>query len=301
MAMLILNGKKAGLPDVRQAVFDVRDAGHELAVRVTFEGGDVARFLNDAIRDGEKRVIIGGGDGSVQEIVNALGRIDKSKRPEVGILPLGTANDFATANQIPVPLTDALLLAVTGEAFPVDIVRANDDYFANMATAGFGAQVTAETPVELKNFLGGGAYVLSGLVKAFGFTPYRGVLRSPDAEFEGNVIVGAIGNGRQAGGGQVLAPDALLDDGLIDVMAVTEFPAEALGQVINELSDQTVAGQYVKRIRTPWLEGESPDGIPVNLDGEPMKASGTVRFEVIPGAVNMVLPAKSPLLSQNQK
>ncbi len=301
MARLILNGKKAGLGTVRQAIASVRDTGHAPDVRVTFEGGDAGRFIAEAVRDGETRVVIGGGDGSVQEAVDAIGRLAPDARPELGIFPLGTANDFATANGVPTDLAAALTLALTGEAVPVDLISANGRFFANMATAGFGAKVTAETPVELKNFLGGGAYVLSGVVKAIGFVPYTSVLRAANWDFEGRVIVGAIGNGRQAGGGQQLAPDALLDDGLMDVVLVTEFPAEAAAQVISELTQAGRDGDYVKRFRTTWLEGQSPEGIPVNLDGEPMIATGVARFEICPKAVRMILPSDSPLLTKNRR
>ncbi len=66
-------------------------------------------------------------------------------------------------------IREAIELAVNGDAVAVDCVQANDRYFINIAAAGFGAEITAETPVELKNFLGGGAYTLTGLVKALGF------------------------------------------------------------------------------------------------------------------------------------
>ena len=85
-----------------------------------------------------------------------------------------------------------------------------------MATAGFGAQITAETPVELKNFLGGGAYTLTGVLKAMNFVPYSSTIITPKNSFpKHNFVAGAICNGKQAGGGQVLAPRALINDGLL--------------------------------------------------------------------------------------
>ncbi|MFM7243352.1 MAG: lipid kinase YegS [Planctomycetaceae bacterium] len=292
-ARLILNGKKADRPDVRAAVKAVRDAGHELDVRVTWEKGDAARFVGEAARDGVPRVIAGGGDGSVNEAANGLMALDAAARPALGILPLGTANDFATACRVPADAEAALLLAVTGEPRPVDLGRCNDAFFVNVAAGGFGAAVTADTPVELKNFLGGGAYTLMGLVKAVHFVPYDCSIRTPAGEVTGRVVVGAICNGRQAGGGQPLAPDAIVDDGLLDVVSLREFPASAAAQVVAEILADDGAGDYVARVRTPWIEVSAPATIPVNLDGEP--ANGTVfRFSAEPGCIRMVLPADCP-------
>ena len=158
---LIINGKKAGLESVRNAVFDARRQG-VVEVRPTWEGGDVERLVQEAVADGCVRLMAGGGDGTVKEMTEALMKLPSENRPEMSILPLGTANDFATACGIPSEPAAALALAREGSAVAVDCVRANDEFFMNVASGGFGAQVTANTPVALKNFLGGGAYTLSG-------------------------------------------------------------------------------------------------------------------------------------------
>ena len=152
---LILNGKKAGLAPVRQAIFDARSEG-DISVRVTWEAGDVERFVHEAHQEGCTRLMIGGGDGSVKEMVEALMKIDETSRPEMAILPLGTANDFATGCAIPCQYMNALQLALHGRATKVDCIQAGEEYFMNVASGGFGAYVTANTPTELKNFLGGG-------------------------------------------------------------------------------------------------------------------------------------------------
>lgn len=296
-ARLILNGKKAGLPDVRAAVQAVRSAGHDLEVRVTWEKGDAARLVAEAAREGVPRVIAGGGDGSVNELANGLMAVAAEARPALGILPLGTANDFATACGVPADAHAAMMLAVTGEPRPIDLGRCNNAYFVNIASGGFGAAVTADTPVELKNFLGGGAYTLMGLVKAVHFTPYACSIRTPAGEVAGSVVVGAICNGRQAGGGQPLAPEARLDDGLLDIVSLREFPASAAAQVVAEILANHGDGEYVERTRVPWMEVTAPAAIPVNLDGEP--ANGTsFRFACVPGCIRVVLPGDCPCVSR---
>lgn len=297
---LILNGKKAGLAQVREAVHAVRRAGHPLEVRVTWERGDMERLVAEAAGEGVERVVAGGGDGSVNELATGLMRLDPATRPAMGILPLGTANDFATACRVPVDPVAALTLACTGTARPVDVARANDRYFVNVASGGFGAAVTAETPVELKDFLGGGAYTLMGFLKAINFRPYQCTLRTPAGEEQGDLIVGAVCNGRLAGGGQPMAPLARIDDGLLDLVTLVPFAVADVPQVAKELAAVLATGgdprresRWVKRQQVPWVEAESTGELPVNLDGEPMHAR-RFRFEVVPGAVRMVLPADCP-------
>ena len=172
---LILNGKKAGNEQLREAVSKFRQAT-PLEVRVTYEGGDVERLIYEANKEGEKRVIVAGGDGTVNEAVNALMKIEHSQRPALAILPMGTANDFACSANIPTEYLSALTLAFEGHTHEVDVVEVDKRFFINVASAGFGAKITATTPPALKNLLGGGAYTLAGLVQALSFVPYSGQL-----------------------------------------------------------------------------------------------------------------------------
>ena len=295
MIRIILNGKKAGVDSVRAAISTLSEEVEGVEVRVTYEYGDVERLVAEAIEDGVKRLVVGGGDGSVNEIVDAMAKLPREQRPELAILPLGTANDFATACQIPLDSLEALRLAVSGKTTSIDIAKANERHFANMATAGFGAQVTAETPVALKNFLGGGAYTLTGVLKAINFVPYRGKLKTPDLESEETGVVAAICNGRQAGGGQVLAPKAFINDGLLDVLIVKEVLGADIFTLLDEIKNPTHNGRYIKYFQTPWIETESEEIIPVNLDGEPYQ-SRKIRFEIVPSAIDLVLPVSCPCL-----
>ncbi|MCA0936374.1 lipid kinase YegS [Vibrio alginolyticus] len=291
----ILNGKKAGIPELRNAIMALRDKGFDVQVRVTWESQDMARLVNEAINEGITRIAVAGGDGTVNEAVSAVVQIDEEKRPELAIIPLGTANDFATANCIPGSIRDALFLALKGKSYLVDCVKANDRYFINVAAAGFGAQITAETPAELKNFLGGGAYTLTGVVKALGFKPYDGTIKVDDGSFKGGILLGAFCNGRLAGGGQSLAPNAMIDDGLMDLTLVCPFLPHELPKVIEEINNPRITGDFVKHTRTSWLEIDFPNPLPLNLDGEPYR-SRKVRFDVLPKSIRLVLPEDCPCI-----
>ncbi|MGR5159413.1 lipid kinase YegS [Vibrio owensii] len=292
----ILNGKKAGTPELRNEIMRMREQGVDLQVRVTWESADMERLVKEAVHEGIRRIVVAGGDGTVNEAVTALNQIDANARPELAIIPMGTANDFATATKIPTTIRESIELAVNGDAVAVDSVQANDRYFMNIAAAGFGAEITAETPVELKNFLGGGAYTLTGLVKALGFKPYDGSLTIEQGSYQGEILVGAFCNSRLAGGGQELAPNALIDDGLMDITLVHPFLPHELPQVIDEIQNPTETGQFVKHTQASWLEIDFPKTLPLNLDGEPYR-SNKIRFDVKPQSICLVLPPHCPCLS----
>ncbi|MEN8200326.1 MAG: lipid kinase YegS, partial [Thermodesulfobacteriota bacterium] len=237
----------------------------------------------------------GGGDGTVNELAHGLALLDGQSRPALGILPLGTANDFATCCTIPAEPLPALRLALESPPTPVDLVQANDRYFINVASAGFGAAVTTETPVELKNFLAGGAYTLMGIIKAMNFSPYPVRLLSEQYEYEGEAVIGAICNGRQAGGGQILAPTAYINDAVFDVLIAKAFPATALEQVVNEIKAPSPDGEFIICFQASWLESYADKPIPVNLDGEPIHGK-TITYKIIPGVIRLAVPKNCPCI-----
>ena len=164
-----------------------------------------------------------------------------------------------------------------------------------MATAGFGAHVTADTPVTLKNMFGGGAYLLTGVLRAMDFVHYSAKMKTPDFQSEGEGIMAAICNGRQAGGGQVFAPNAYINDGLFDVLIIKEVLSADIGTLLDEIRNPSTHGQYIRYFQTPWLESDAEKIIPINLDGEPYR-NKKIRFEIVPGAIDMVLPESCPCI-----
>jgi len=298
MLFIILNGKKLDTPEVREAVYTLRDEGYKVEVRVTWESGDAMRFVQEAIRfDDIDTIVSAGGDGTLNEVVNAVMQLSFEKRPNLAILPLGTANDFATSCDIPKYPLEALRLAIEATPTTIDIVQANDRYFINVATGGIGAEITAQTPVELKNFLGGGAYTLSAVIKALSnITPSpEGKLTGNGIEIEGRYIAAAICNGRMAGGGQILASHAYINDGLFDIIIILEFPFTAITQVLMEILDDTIDGEYVKRYQSSKVYSSPKDIRSVNLDGEPYRTKD-IEFVLLHNAINIKLPKNCPLI-----
>lgn len=299
---LILNGKSAGDQAVREAVTALREQGVRLDVRVTWEGGDAERYVAEAIADGVDTVIAGGGDGTLSEVATTLAHRDESAEalPALALLPLGTANDFASACGIPADPEAALRLVRDGAAVPMDLLKLDANgqahWAANLASGGFGTEVTTETHEGLKKLLGGLAYVVTGLSKLGRIEPQRARLRGPGFAWEGEFIALGIGNGRQAGGGQALCPEALIDDGLLDVTVVPPLQGELLASVGTALAagkDAALDGVAVRR-QLSWIEIEAPQTLTLNLDGEPVQAMA-FRIECMPKRLRMHLPVDCPL------
>ena len=201
-SLLILNGKSADNLPLRDAIVKLRDEGVEIHVRVTWEKGDAQRYVDEARQLGVATVIAGGGDGTINEIATALIQCEGNPVPALGILPLGTANDFATSVNIPADMANALKLAIAGRDVPVDIAQVNGKTcFINMATGGFGTRITTETPEKLKAALGGVSYLIHGLMRMDTLKPDRCKIQGENFSWQGDALVIGIGNGRQAGGG----------------------------------------------------------------------------------------------------
>jgi len=292
-ALLILHGKQALNEAVRAAVEHKREQGWELAVRLTWEAGDAQRIVEEALAAGFRQIIAGGGDGTLRDIAQALAA--RPGEASLVLLPLGTANDFSRAAGISLEPAEALELLDT-PAYPIDLGEVGGQVFLNMATGGFGSNVTANTSEDLKKVLGGAAYLFTGLSRFSELHAAYGELQGPDFHWSGDLLALGIGNGRQAGGGHVLCPQALVDDGLLDI-SILPAPQELVGTLKNLLSDGFGIDNMFVRTRLPWVEIKVAEGLCINLDGEPLEGD-SLRFEARPGALSVHLPAGSPLLGR---
>ena len=300
---LILNGKAAGDGPLRDAVAALRDAGVQLSVRVTWEEGDAERYVAEAIADGVDTVVAAGGDGTLSEVATTLAHRDEDAEalPSLALVPMGTANDFASAAQIPVDPSQALALVRTAPAQAIDLLRVDNGkqvhWCANLASGGFGTQVTVETDEGLKKMLGGLAYLITGIAKLGRIEPIAARVSGPEFAWEGGFIALGAGNGRQAGGGQVLCPDAVIDDDLLDLTIVPELEGEVgatVGALLTE-GKQGALDRVAVRRQLPWVEIEGAEPFVLNLDGEPVEAR-RFRIDCVASRLRMHLPPGCPLL-----
>lgn len=299
---LILNGKSADGHELRAAVAALRNTGLPLDVRVIWEAGDVERLVAEAIVDDVDTLIAAGGDGTLNGVARALARRDEPADvlPALGLIPMGTANDFAMAARIPVEPGAALQLVRQSPPHPIDLlrIRAGDreHWAVNLATGGFGTEVTTHTPESLKSMLGGLAYVVSGLGRLGRIEPQHARITGPGFAWVGEFIALGIGNGRQAGGGQVLCPDAWVDDGLLDLTIVPPLDGERAGTLGVAMFEGRAAAleRVATRAQLPWLEIDLPGPLTLNLDGEPFKGT-SFRIDCVRQRLRMHLPPDCPL------
>ncbi|MHC9010179.1 lipid kinase YegS [Stenotrophomonas rhizophila] len=302
---LILNGKATGNEDVREAVAALRERGVQLEVRVTWESGDAERYVAEAIAHGVDTIIAAGGDGTLSEVAETLAHREEAADalPSLGLLPLGTANDFATAAEIPDEPLAALELIAQAPARPVDLLRIDADgkvwWCANVASGGFGTEVTVETDEGLKKVLGGLAYLVTGISRLGRIDPIQARVRAPGFEWAGGFIALGVGNGRQAGGGQVLCPEALIDDGVLDITVIPELSGEVASTfaALVKGGKRGALEQVAERVQAPWVEIDAEAPLTLNLDGEPVQARH-FRIDCVPGRVNLHVALDSPLLSR---
>ena len=273
---VILHGKAANDPRVRAAVNAVREDDHIVEVRVTWEPGDATRLTTEAVADSGKEkidcIVAGGGDGTINEVFGAAYAAGLPESCCLGILPLGTANDFAHSAGVPTgDITAALRLAAGTPRRWIDAGLVNGKLFVNLVSGGFGSRVTVETDPKLKQRLGGLAYAITGISRFAELSENQGVFRGEGFSWEGAFLALAIGNGRQAGGGIPLCPDALIDDGLLDLTILPAMDRRARLDAFSHLLREGAAGIRAKLITTqsPWIEYESEHEVNINLDGEP--------------------------------
>jgi len=138
--VLIVHGARADRPDVRHLINWVREKGHFVEPHATFEAGDAAAIAADAARRGVDVVAAAGGDGTVNEVVNGLDGYDVP----LGIIPLGTANDFARQVGIPADADHAMDVILQRKPKRLDTASLNGRRFLNVSTGGVGAEATAE-------------------------------------------------------------------------------------------------------------------------------------------------------------
>ena len=308
---LILNASAAADPLLREAVGSLREAGCELTVRACWEDGDPARFATEAAgayRDAgraENAVLVAaGGDGTVNEVASALvaaadGGGGPDAVPILAVVPYGTANDFATAADLPVDDPPRCLLSVPDlTCHYADVGRLNGRPFLNAASAGYAARVTTEADPTVKKLLGGVAYWWTGLKNLSDTAGTEVSVKADDDLWTGRVLAVVVGNGRFAGGGIAVTPHARIDDGKLEVTIVPEVGVTEYKALYDDLA---AVGEghdpellTIGRAERVLIESDEP--IQVNLDGEPV-TDNRLEFDVLRNAIRVLLPATSPLLS----
>jgi lipid kinase YegS len=283
---LVIHGTRAADPGLRAAVDAARRRGVRVRQRVTYEQGDAATFAREEADAGADAVVAAGGDGTLNEVLNGL----TGRDVPLGLIPLGTANDFARQAGIPEDAAHALDLILTRPPVRLDTAELNGRRFLNVSSGGIAAAATTDTSDAAKATLGPLAYALTAMKKLAQLESHALRLSGPGLEHEGEALVFFVGNARTSGGGMPVTPLASPADGLLDVCLVERLPHTDLARLALKVRrGEHVGEEGVRYWRVPRLTIRGAGPLTVNVDGEPLTAD-VLHYAARPGDLRIFLP-----------
>ncbi len=242
-------------------------AGFEASTHATTGKDCAKRAAALASERGFDLVIAGGGDGTINEVVNGLA--EKEHRPMLGLIPAGTTNDFARALQIPRDIEGACDILCDGNTKAIDIGKIKDQYFINIAGGGTLTELTYEVPSRLKTMMGQLAYYVKGFEKLPRIRPTHVTIEYDGKWFEGEIMLFLVSNTNSVGGFEKLAPKAYINDGLFDLLILKKTN---LADVVR-LTGAAMRGEHTNDEKIIYVQANrikihSQTDMQLNLDGE---------------------------------
>ena len=225
-------------------------------------------------------IAVAGGDGTVNICVNAM--IRNNIDVPLAIFPSGTANDFAYYFDLPTSTTQMIEIALSGNYTYADVGVVNGRHFINVAAMGTIVDVSQRTDPDVKNTIGIISYYLKGITEMPNLKPTLIRLESVEYTGEERMYFMLVMNGRSAGGFRRLSPEALINDGMLDVMLFREMPLYDFAPLlINILQGNHTENKNVLFFRTSKLSLSSDTDVSTDFDGEAGEKF-PLTFEILP-------------------
>ncbi|MBW2289144.1 MAG: diacylglycerol kinase family lipid kinase [Deltaproteobacteria bacterium] len=260
---------------------------------------DAERIAREGVRSGIERVLVAGGDGTLNEVVTGLLAAGLGGYVQIGVLPLGTGGDFARSAGMPARMDDAIAALKQAKPRAIDAGRIcyrdralneTTSYFVNIASFGISGLIDRFVNQTSKRF-GGKASFLAGTLKALARYRATSVAVRVDGTLvhDGPLMIVAAANGCWFGGGMQIAPEARLDDGLLDVVLIPEHPKLKLISKLPLLySGRHLGDPICSFLRGREIEAEAEPGtVLLDIDGEPL-GSLPARIEIMPQALWLI-------------
>lgn len=255
---------KRHLPEVLEKL---ERAGYETSCHATTGAGDATNAARIAVERKYDLVIAAGGDGTINEVVNGLA--EQEYRPTLGIIPVGTTNDFARAIGVPRNIDGACNVILEGNSVPIDIGRINDRYFVNIAGGGRLTELTYEVPSKLKTMLGQLAYYLKGIEMLPSIRPTEVSIEYDGKLFEGEIMLFLVSLTNSVGGFEKLAPDSSLNDGLFDLLILKKANlADFIKVATLAIRGEHINDPHVIYTKANRVKVNPTEKMQINLDGE---------------------------------
>jgi YegS/Rv2252/BmrU family lipid kinase len=276
-------GRTAGLFDSVKPLLDRRNMPFEYML--TSGPGEAESFARDALGRGFSHIVAVGGDGTSHEVVNGI----LGSQVIFGMIPSGSGNDFPKSAGIPLETARALETVFSGRERTVDLGKLGDVYFINGLGIGLDGAVSHRFK-KLKRFRGQLGYVLGAVQEAFSFEGFHTEIAIGDWKHTGKLLLTGASNGVYQGGKFRLAPEARVDDGLLNFHIIRDMsPLERLVKIPKVLNG-THSGLSEVTLKTGTVMEISIDRPqPAHMDGEPFYlGAGAHRIEVVPGALRIM-------------
>ncbi len=257
--------------------------------------GHLIEHAHAAVDAGARLVVAVGGDGTLNEVVNGIAGRDV----ELATIPLGTGMDFVRTYGIPTKFDDAVRVALTGATRTIDAGRVSyrtwggesaDRYFANVGSVGMSGAV-AQRANGMSKALGGKLTFFYALTRVFlEWENTEVTVMLDDGERRGRMHDVVVANGAWHGGGMKLAPAALPDDGLFDVVLIGDIgKVDFLTTAPKIYKGRHVAHRKVEVVRSRRVEVDAAERLPIEVEGEQVGTTPAV-FEIVPGALRLRVP-----------
>ena len=267
-----------------------------IEIVLTSGTGDADSAARRAVEDDCDVLFIAGGDGTLNEVLNGIAAMNALPRMTFGVIPFGTGNDVARALGIPLEIEAAIDTLVNARAIDIDLGDVNGRLFANTSGGGFIAETSDATSEQLKNIAGRLAFIVGGAQALIDFDPVPVTVwaQPGDLRFDKGMYAYAVCNSRLIGGGRLMAPQAVIDDGLLDFCFIEEMRALEFVALLR----QVVGGHHVDDPRVHYaqvsqLTLEFGRVMKVNTDGEVLEAR-RCSYRVLPRAARF-FAGESPL------
>lgn len=252
------------LPEVLEKM---EQAGYETSCHATTGEGDATVAAAAAVERKFDLIVAVGGDGTLNEVVSGVSGFPE--RPKIGLIPMGTTNDFARAVHIPRDINNAVDIIIQGESIPVDVGLMNDRHFINIAGGGRLTELTYEVPSKLKTMLGQMAYYLKGIEMLPSIRSSKVRIEYDGEVFDDHAMMFLIGLTNSVGGFEKLAPDASINDGKFTLLILKELNmAEFIRVASLALRGEHLSDPHVIYAKASKISVTSDERVLLNLDGE---------------------------------
>ncbi|MGR3764232.1 diacylglycerol/lipid kinase family protein [Rossellomorea sp. NS-SX7] len=292
-AMVIVNpssGKEEALNYVEKLEEILQGQGYEVNVSQTEKELDATKFCESACMEEYELVVSLGGDGTLHETINGL--MDEHHRPKLGIIPMGTVNDFARALNIPLDPEKAIDVIRDHQTRKVDIGTYNEGYFVNIVAVGAVAEAAYDVSPEEKTKLGPLAYVVEGMKTLASNPSYPLTIEHDGQHWEGDSILFLAALTNSTGGFENLAPDAEVDDGVLHCYIINDMNVLKLPAVLTSiLTGKLKKNKDVTYFKAKEIRISSPEDLITNVDGEEGRKL-PIELGVMPNHIEVLVPHK---------